>query len=261
LLLLLFEVVMRSAILVALSAVGLISGAHAADIYTPSAGPGSFKDAPAPYVNWGGFYLGAHVGGAWGNVDVKDTTGGVPYGPFSFDSSGVFGGGTAGYNIQRGNIVFGVEGDIGYMDLSGHRTIPSSTPPYLQDQTLDGGLYGDITGRLGYAFDRTLVYAKGGFAFYDGEGKQVTQKPGYTPTGTDTFTGWTIGGGLEHFISPAWSLKVEYLHFDFGNKGGAQTSVTDLPVGYVYKNTFDVTADSVKVGLNYHVGSGYEPLK
>jgi hypothetical protein len=92
-------------------------------------------------------------------------------------------GGTAGYNLQRGNFVFGVEADIGYMNLNGSGIIPSSTPPNHRDATLDGGLYGDVTGRLGYAFDCTLVYAKGGSAFYDGEGKQVTTKPGYTRLG------------------------------------------------------------------------------
>jgi outer membrane immunogenic protein len=245
----------------ALTSVGALASASAADMYVaPPAGPGGYKDAP--YVtSWTGFYAGAHVGGVWGNVDVTDTTGGVPPGPFRFSPDGVFGGGTAGYNLQRGNFVFGVEADIGYMNLNGSGIIPSSTPPNHQDATLDGGLYGDVTGRLGYAFDRTLVYAKGGFAFYDGEGKQVTTKPGYIHSGTSTFTGWTAGGGIEHYICPAWSIKGEYLHFDFGSQGASQTSVGDPPIGFVYKNKFDATADSAKAGINYHFGSGYEPLK
>jgi outer membrane immunogenic protein len=113
------------------------------------------------------------------------------------------------------------------MNLTRHRTIPSSTPPNFQNVTLGGGAFGDVTGSLGDAFDHTLIYAKGGFALYDGEAKQVTTKPGYAPAGTGTFTGWTVGGGIEHFINPAWSIKAEYLHFDFGRKGGAQTSLTD----------------------------------
>jgi outer membrane immunogenic protein len=237
------------------SAAALITSANAADI-------GGYKDGPyTAGPVWTGFYAGAHAGGVWGDVDLKDVNGGVAPGPFSFSASGAFGGGTAGYNFQRGNFVFGVEGDIGYMDLSGSRTIPSSDPAKAQNVTLDGGLYGDIGGRLGYAFAGTLLYAKGGFAFYDGEAKQVTTKPGYKPTATNTFTGWTVGGGVEHYISRAWSVKAEYLHFDFGTEHGAQTSISDAPIGFVYKNSFDVTADSVKVGLNYHPGSSYEPLK
>jgi outer membrane immunogenic protein len=52
-------------------------------------------------------------------------------------------------------------------------------------------------------------------------------------------------------IAPNVSLKLEYLHFDFGRQGGDQTSVSDPPIGFVYKNTADLTADSVKPGVNF----------
>jgi outer membrane immunogenic protein len=244
-----------------LTSVVALCSANAADMYRAPDAVGSYKDAPVFGYSWTGFYAGVHVGGVWGNVDVTDTTGGVTPGPFKFSPEGVFGGGTAGYNLQRGNFVFGVETDVGYMNLSGSGIIPSSSPQFHQDATLDGGAYGDVAARLGYAFDRTLLYAKGGFAFYDGEGTQVTTKPGYVHSGTGIFTGWTAGGGIEHYISPSWSVKGEYLHFDFGTQGGSQTSVGDPPIGFVYKNKFEVTADSAKAGVNYHFGSSYEPLK
>ena len=113
----------------------------------------------------------------------------MPPGPFGYSVDGVFGGGTAGYNLQFDNFVFGIEGDLGFIDPNGRGIIPSSNPIYHQDITLDSGLYGDITGRLGVTFDGLLIYAKGGFTFFDGEAKQATTKPGYAPTGTDTFTG------------------------------------------------------------------------
>jgi outer membrane immunogenic protein len=243
----------------------LTAAADAADMYVPGpAAPGGYKDGYVPATSWAGFYLGAHVGGVWGDPSLKDNINdGVPPGPFDYSASGAFGGGTGGYNLQRGNFVFGIEADVGYMDLSGSRTIASSNPIFHQNVTLDGGAYGDVTGRLGYAFDRTLIYAKWGFAFYDGQAKQATTKPGYAPAGTDTFTGWTVGGGLEHFISPAWSLKAEYLHFDFGRQAGFQLNVGDpgSPIGYKFRNWTTVTADSVKAGVNYHFGAVYEPLK
>ena len=66
-----------------------------------------------------------------------------------------------------------------------------------------------------------------------------------------------FGGGVEHFLTPAWSVKAEYLHFDFGTQHGAQTSISDPPVGYVYTNSFKVTADTAKVGVKstYHIVS------
>jgi len=194
---------------------------------------------------------GLHAGGVWGDVSVTDTNGGVTPGPFTYSPSGAFGGAQAGVNWQGGGFVAGVEGDIGYMNLTGAGIIPSSDPQYHQDATLSGGVYGDITGRLGFAMGQSLLYGKGGFAFYNGQALQLTTKPTYTGTGTDTFTGWTAGAGIEHQFTPNMSVKVEYLHFDFGPEGGYQTSITDPPIGYQYDNSTKLTADSIKIGVNW----------
>jgi outer membrane immunogenic protein len=209
--------------------------------------------AMAQGANWTGLYVGAHAGYAWGDVDVRDTNGGVLPGPFSYDAKGLFGGATAGYNWQLGKVVAGVEADLGYMDLSGSGIIPSSVPTAHQDITLDGGLYGDLTARLGFIpLERTMVYAKGGVAIYGGEARQKTTNPGYVTHGTDMFVGWVAGGGVEHFVTDKISIKAEYLHFDFGHQGGDQTSISDPPVGFVYRNATEVTADTIKVGVAFH---------
>jgi outer membrane immunogenic protein len=223
---------------------------------------GSLKDGPAiaEGYDWSGFYVGAHLGGAWGDGKVNDTDGGVNPGPFTYSPSGAFGGGTAGYNFQRENLLFGVEADLGYMDLSGGTKIPSSDPMYHQNITLDGGLYGDITGRVGVLVTpATLIYGKGGFAFYDGEGLQATTKTYYSKSGTSTFTGYVVGGGIEHFITDKISLKVEYLHFGFGDEGGSQTKARDggtfddgTTIGSTFHNKTSLDADSVKAGIAYH---------
>lgn len=203
---------------------------------------------------WAGAYAGVHLGYAWGNVDVKDNAkDGVAPGPFSYDDSGVFGGGTAGYNLQFERLVIGIEGDLGYMNLEGHGIIGSAHADHHQDLTLDGGLYGDVTGRAGILLTpTTLIYGKGGFAFYDGEANQATTADGYSSKGTSTFTGWVAGGGIEQMIAPNISLKLEYLRFQFDSEGGAQTSLTDPPIGHVYANSHSPDADTVKAGLNIH---------
>lgn len=218
---------------------------------------GSSSAFAGPAVNnWTGLYVGAHVGGLWGDVDVTDNAAdGVPPGPFPYSINGVFGGGTVGYNWQHQSLLIGIEGDLGYMDPDGEGRIPSSTPPNYQALTLDSGLYADITARLGVTFDHTLVYAKGGYAYFDGEAMQATTKPGYAPTGTDSFSGWVLGGGVEHFIAPNLSIKAEYLHFEFDTESGYQTStIADppTPIGYRFYNWHDVDMDTVKVGINYH---------
>ncbi len=228
--------------------------------------------AAAQEYNWSGLYLGGHVGYAWADVSVVDTDGGVPYGAFDYSPAGVVAGGTAGYNIELNRaVLIGIEADLGYMDLNGEKYIASSSPGHHQELRVEGGLYGDITGRLGLTFGRTLIYGKGGFAFFDGEAVQQTTKAWYTPKGTDTFTGWTAGGGIEHAIAPNWTLKVEYMHYDFGSQGGSQTKTSTVgaddpgtPKGYVFNNEHDLTVDTVKGAVNYHFNSGREdvaPLK
>ena len=212
-------------------------------------GSAAYADRP---FSWSGFYAGAHVGYAWGDVDQTQTSGGMPFGPFSYKPEGAFSGATAGYNWQFQNLVVGVEGDFGYMDLTGAGVIPSSVPGQRQDITLSDGLYATATGRIGYAFGQTLIYGKGGVAYYGGEGSQKTTNPGFVTYPTGVFTGWVYGGGIEHFIARNWSLKIEYLHFDFGGEAGNQTSITDPPVGFVYTNNTDVKADTVKLGVNFH---------
>lgn len=211
--------------------------------------------AAAAPPDWSGLYAGIHGGGVWGGVSVTDTNGGVDPGPFTYSASGLFGGATAGANMQFGGLVAGVEGDIGYMGLQGHSTIGSAhSDPYYQNLDLKGGAYGDLTGRAGVAFGQLLVYGKGGLAFYSGQATQATTFPGYVTTPTGLFTGWTAGVGVESHLSPSMSVKLEYLHFDFGSQSGAQTSTYDPPVGYVYENSTKLNADSVKIGLNWEFG-------
>ena len=149
------------------------------------AAEGGYKDGPAYVgVNWSGLYVGANVGyGASANTDPLDPT-------------GAFGGGQIGYNFQRGNIVFGVEADIQGSGVS--------DSGYGLKSSLD--YFGSVRGRVGYTFDRTLVYGTGGFGF-----GQVTNE-GLA----ETQTGWVVGAGAEYKITPAWSAKAEYQYFDLG---------------------------------------------
>ncbi len=226
--------------------------ANAADIYVPSAG--GYKDSYIPVTTWAGFYIGASAGGAWAKDIVSPT---VPdQGTFprknTLSSDGVFGGGTVGYNFQRGNVVFGVEAEMGYMDIAKNQSDPLGN----KEDHISSGPYADAAGRLGYAFDRFLVYGKGGVAALGSTAKTTTASAGFTASSSNTFTGWIAGGGAEYKITPAWSLKAEYLHFDFGSEYATLTSAAGV---VSYKN--DLTIDTAKVGFNYHPLLSYQPLK
>ena len=259
-------------------------------------GGGSLKDTPyvaVPY--WGGFYFGAHGGGVWANTSVTDTYEyqGDPTSKNSFSSTGVIGGAQAGYNFQQGHAVFGVEGEIGYLGLSGSKFAALTPSPTCYGPTtqcsLDGtystsgGLYGDITGRLGYATNRALFYAKGGVAFLNEDFKAAysggnctldhscwkswhstySTTPAYSTFNfahSDTLVGWTVGAGLEIAMSPSWSLKAEYQHFDFGKMSYTYSGTYAIPNTPYHstlsngKTDVSITADAVKLGVNYHVG-------
>lgn len=126
---------------------------------------------------------------------------------------------------------------------------------------------GTVRGRLGYAFDRTLVYATGGLAFGHVNDRLTTSvdfDSGPTPFSvktSDTKTGFVVGGGLEYAITPAWSLKGEYQFIDLGSSklaSGSDPNSSEVGSGSV---KIDHSYNTVRTGLNYHISPGYEPLK
>lgn len=206
----------------------------------------------AAHEPWTGITFGANLGYMMGNVSVEDTTGGVTPGPFKYNTDGLGGGLSLGVNKQFGLVIFGAEIEGGYMGSRGTGIIPSSNPAAHQDLALSGGWYGMATGRVGVAlFQNTLLYGKGGWAYWDARGSQTTTNPGYVTNPTKGFQGAVYGAGLEQALGAGWSLKAEWLRYNFGTQGGDQTSVSDPPIGYVYENTHTLKVDTVRVGIGY----------
>jgi outer membrane immunogenic protein len=239
---------LRQVLLGLLGAAAVAGSANAADMYRAPEAVGGYKDDPVSYVSWAGFYVGAHVGAAFGELNVKDIDE-VP-GTFKNKPTDVFGGAQVGYNLQRGNWVFGPEIDLGGMGFNNTAVQPNTGG--IIKSTIESGFYADVTGRLGYAFGPSLVYAKGGVAFFEGDVKILDV--GEASVSKRELTGWTVGGGYEYKISPAWSLKAEYQYFDFGSETLRLPSDGD-------RYRADLTAHTVKVGVNYFVSPAYEPLK
>jgi outer membrane immunogenic protein len=242
---------------------GVAGAASAADLYKG----GSLKDAPAyvPPPTWTGFYIGAHVGGFWADIKNHDIDGytfnGNNYG-WNNNNDGVFGGGTLGYNFQTGSFVFGVEADFGGAGLTGNWNngyVHDYAHGYLWAKD-DASFYADVTGRLGYAAGPALFYAKGGWAYLDANlsvgGFDVNGNAWSTKaSGLD---GWVVGGGIEYQWAPSWSIKAEYLYFDFAN---SHTDWRDAYAAGTWRFDHDLTVNSFKVGLNYHFNNVYAPLK
>lgn len=275
-----------------LAVLTVVGSAAAADLRMPVKAP-----PIAPVFSWTGCYVGGYAGGAWqdsngttftdlGNATFRSYSGGVAaariLGPHSWSTgsdSGFIGGGTLGCNWEPvgSPFVLGVEGEFGYMHLSGQAFDPTTiqatgqTTPDVLGSAKVGDWYGMITGRLGYAWDRTLLYVKGGAAFVPTQASVLDQcNTGgcgnwtISTSGNNTNATWTIGGGLEWAFAQNWSVKAEYMFISLRDNGqticGSAIAPSGATVGggpFCFNNTFG-GINTAKIGVNYRfVGSGY----
>jgi len=282
----------------AIAGIAFAGSALAADLPRRAAPPPVFQ--PVPVFTWTGFYAGFNAGYGFGTQDDRAPTV-IGVGPASLlvppgttavvafnnreSNEGFVGGGQIGYNYQftpGSGVVIGVEADAQYADFGRNRNRFLTTSPLAAQQVFNpGGLsgldfFGTVRGRLGYAFDRTLVYGTGGFAYGSGGGSDFGLPGG---SSDDFRTGWAAGGGIEYalptdsflnfFKSSAVTLKVEglYVNLDRGNRLNGAFGAT--PAGnLVYTNSPGVVLASgsvarqretefavVRAGLNYKFGS------
>jgi outer membrane immunogenic protein len=207
--------------------------------------------APVSAYNWSGFYIGGHVGGVWGNKDWTDVT--IPAAPFnlgSHDMNGFLAGGQVGINFQTGNWVFGIEGQASWTNADGDHACT-----VFRTCRTEANWLGTVSGRLGWAFDRALIYAKGGLAIIDEE-YFVNALPGgvlLASTGGDTRFGWMVGGGVEWAIVDNWSVKIEYNFMDFREDSFNFTTPGGVAFGVAQ---IDQQMHVVKAGLNYRFNWG-----
>jgi outer membrane immunogenic protein len=198
--------------------------------------------ASAAIFSWTGLYIGGHVGGGVGRSSWSD--------PFTgannvFGSgAGFLGGGQAGANLQIKRLVLGIEGDFGYAGLKGSRTDALG-----QSISTNTNWTSTATGRIGAAFDRLLLYGKGGVAFARDQ-NSFTDLAGNSARNALTRTGWTAGIGLEYGISANWSAKVEYDYLSFGSQALNFTTPT-MPS---YSTNAGLNIQEIKAGLNFRFG-------
>ena len=232
------------------AAAGCIAlGAQAADLHRRAPPP----PLPLPPAfTWTGFYAGLNAGYAvhTGSGGFSDPTYGIVTG--GKRSGGFAGGGQIGYNYQftpGSGFVIGVETDIqGIAFAKADAAYLGTTPYYSVRPSLD--YVGTVRARLGYAFDRVLVYGTGGFAYGGGSRASSAASYPYTLPGTDR-TGYAAGGGIEYAFTEKLSAKVEalYLHLDRGFTGTTYYSAS-VPA-YYGAGKQDSGFALVRAGVNY----------
>lgn len=227
--------------------------------------------APAMADDFSGGYFGLNAGGAWGDSDVATTVAAGTYfagssvtqinadGVENFRPNGWTGGAQVGYNWQNGSTVFGIEADIGALNLSESSVTTTNYSccvgsAYTLTQSVDTDWMGTVRGRLGVANGAALFYVTGGLAVTELKyGVNFTDTfAAATLTGGDiseTKYGWTAGVGAEWAMGPG-RLKLEYLYADFGDVSSTSTvngGVNSAPGAH----SADLIANIGRIGYNW----------
>jgi outer membrane immunogenic protein len=161
--------------------------------------------------DWTGFYIGGKLGGAWSDINwtrdqifITDDFDGVSA---KFTPSSVAGGLVLGANLQNGSWVFGLEYSFSGLGLAQTALDEENNSA---STSLDWLM--TVEGRIGYAFDRYLVFAKGGWAGSNAV-IDVTLN-GQSVTNENFVDGWTLGGGIEAMFWDRAVIGVEYSYTD-----------------------------------------------
>jgi outer membrane immunogenic protein len=234
--------ILTAALLAGVATAAVASSASAADLPTrKGAPPAPAYYAPPPF-SWTGFYVG--VNGGLGTTDLRGNTFGPaagvgPVSAFGSPTGGMIGG-TVGYNYQIGQMVIGAEASLDWADLSKGRTFVNGSTDSLKVDSV-----GNVLGRLGYAWDRTLFYVAGGYAGGDVHASAFNDTfYGVSFPGSSGWqSGYAVGGGIEYAFTNNISAKAEYLWAPLQDK--------TYWAGTPDQETNRMSMSIARVGLNY----------
>jgi outer membrane immunogenic protein len=241
------------------SAAALAAGgqALAADLPPPVAPP---PRAPAMYVpvappyNWTGFYIGPNLGFGLTGGSFNTTPAGTTVSTTT--STSFLGGGQVGVNYEFwGGVVVGAEAMFDWLPNTKNTVnLNNAAANNLASATINNRWLTTATAKLGYAWDRVLLYGKGGGAWVGTNNSTLTLASGATPpgiSGPSNNSGWTAGIGVEWAFAGNWSARAEYDYIGLTNQtwtvsSGANTGAT---ITSSNRNIQLVTA-----GVNYKFG-------
>ena len=269
---------------------GLTAAASAADLPRRAAPPPVFT--PVPVFTWTGFYGGLETAYTFTDSQRISTvgispvnaanvaTGARPAGVRISDDGFANIGGTAGYNYQftpGSGIVVGIANSIDWTDLAKNRYYLGSTGA-LSSFRQGTDWIGTLVGRVGYAFDRVMVYGLGGLAygnvFYDANFLAPNGRLAFAGRYDDFETGFAYGGGIEFALPTdsflntfavgkylglkydALTVKAEYVHYDLGSRNVLVGAIPGVGLGSGYISRFRTEGSIVRAGFNYKF-SGY----
>ena len=196
-----------------------------------------------PVYNWTGFYVGANIGGGWGDRHVDYAAndlvsfshfrnlGGEPP-PVSINTTSVLGGLQLGYNWQMGPAwLIGAEADLDWSGVKGAASSGGAIniigAPFANTVEEKVKWLSTVRARLGYLWTPNLLaFVTGGFAYGDVERSGsytliggvtgilgpigyacAANIPCFSGSADNRASGWTAGGGLEYAVARNWTIR------------------------------------------------------
>jgi high affinity Mn2+ porin len=234
-------------LLALLSAVAVCAPAKAGEIAPASKpAPAVWKSATGtPAYDWSGAYLGGNLGYGRGGVASAVFDPSLDSRHNSFGS--LYAGLQAGYNLVTAyNLLLGIEADVSFANFYADDQIASrvTTGGTIVTEQID--TIAKARGRIGYTFDRWIVYGAAGFAWSQ---VRLLAQSGVQQAADkilQTRLGWTAGVGAEVAIAPQWSARLEYL---YDHLNGISAT---FPSGTRYESAFNL--QTLRLGLNRKFG-------
>jgi outer membrane immunogenic protein len=223
---------------------------------TPAPAPPVYVPAPAPVYNWTGFYIGGNLGAGFTSGSFSDTLGST----FTNSSSTTFlGGGQVGVNDEFwGGVVVGAEAMFDWAPNQ-NNTLTATTIPALgtggtATATINNRWLTTATGKLGYAWDRVLLYGKGGGAWVGQTNSNLTvgDVPFTVGNTSNTNWGWTAGVGVEWAFRGTWSARAEYDFVGLNNQNFTVTNGAGALVDTISATNRHI--NMVTAAVNYKFG-------
>ncbi|MDR3408623.1 MAG: outer membrane beta-barrel protein [Methylovirgula sp.] len=235
-----------------------VASASAADLPDTKSAP--VYAPPPPEFSWTGFYVGVNAG-----VGIDHFA--FPYqvflpgdeglGSSGITSDGPVAGGQIGFNYQIeglpiiGHAVVGIEADDDWGAVRGSTTVYTNNGvPVNIGARFDN--FGTLRLRVGYNFDRLLVYLTGGLTYGSNVASYSIPSDGFSGSLRTTHTGLpfnvdTIGLGVEYAIDDHWSVKGEYLYDCVEAYYNSFTPASGVKVGFNSRMMYHIA----RLGLNY----------
>jgi outer membrane immunogenic protein len=245
---------MKRVLLSAAVAMLFMQPAGAADLVL-KAKPQPLPQAAIP-AGWAGAYAGFQIGYGWsaGGDGTSVTAEFDGPGPListatatgdSASAKGWFAGMHAGYNFQRGWLVYGVEGDLQGAGIDGDASSLSATAnaPAFRAATAQADIrtavrwFGTARARIGVTNGPWLLYGTGGLAFgevalrgtlnatgtFVGGGPPAATTVSSTLNDKSVNVGWVAGFGADYMYTPNVILRIAYQYIDLGRKSSTQS--------------------------------------